>query len=63
MDDADATDRSMEMINKAHLSNSHRYVPTAIANGECLFCEAPLKPLQRWCDSDCRDDWEHDHAT
>lgn len=28
--------------------------------GHCLNCgpDAPLPPGQRWCDTDCRDDWE-----
>lgn len=64
MDEADATDRSMEMINKANLSNSHRWVPeAAVPTGECLFCGEVVMPLsRRWCNSLCRDDWEKDYA-
>lgn len=29
--------------------------------GYCLNCEAPLGPGKRWCDTDCRTDWER-HA-
>lgn len=32
------------------------------ACGACLWCEAPLDPPLRWCDADCRDDWERAHA-
>ena len=38
--------------------------PGAQATGYCLNCEEPLtqSPQQsrapRWCDADCRDDWE-----
>lgn len=28
------------------------------ATGICLFCGEPLPAGQRWCDADCRDDWE-----
>lgn len=28
------------------------------ARGECLHCETPLPPPRRWCDAECRDDWE-----
>lgn len=28
------------------------------AVGTCLFCTAPLAAGHRWCDADCRDDWE-----
>ena len=63
MDDADTTDRSMEMINKANLSNSHRWVPAAaVPTGECLFCGEVVMPPRRWCNSLCRDDWEKDYA-
>ncbi len=62
MDDADKTERVMEIMSKANLSHSHRYVPTALAIGECLFCEAPLQPGKRWCDAECRDDWEKENA-
>ncbi len=62
MDEADATDRSMEMINKANLSNSHRWVPEAVPTGDCLFCGDVVMPPRRWCNSQCRDDWEKDYA-
>lgn len=26
--------------------------------GFCLNCDAPLPPDIRWCDADCRDEWE-----
>lgn len=37
--------------------------PDAVATGFCLNCDEPLEeteeePQPRWCDSDCRDDWE-----
>lgn len=31
-----------------------------IATGECHCCGAPLSGELRWCDADCRDDWEKD---
>ncbi len=30
--------------------------------GLCLWCDAPLPHPLRWCDVDCRDDWERAHA-
>lgn len=32
------------------------------AVGYCLSCgpERPLPPGHRWCDADCRDDWEQE---
>ena len=26
--------------------------------GNCLACGEPLKESARWCNADCRDDWE-----
>lgn len=28
------------------------------ATGHCLNCGEPLTPGLRWCDCNCRDDWE-----
>jgi hypothetical protein len=33
--------------------------PTAPdATGFCLNCGEPLSDGRRWCDADCRDDWQ-----
>jgi hypothetical protein len=44
---------------EAALRNMPR-APLVAARGSCLFCEAPfqLGDGRRWCDADCRDDWE-----
>lgn len=34
--------------------------PAAKANGHCLWCNAALAQGQRWCDAECREDWELD---
>lgn len=28
--------------------------------GYCLFCGEPVPPGRRWCDADCRDEWERE---
>ncbi len=28
------------------------------AIGRCLCCDEPLAPGLRWCDKECRDDWQ-----
>lgn len=28
------------------------------ATGACLWCEAQVPHGRRWCDAECRDDWE-----
>lgn len=39
----------------AQLSQKPR---SPVAAGECLFCETPTPKPRRWCDSECRDEWE-----
>lgn len=29
-----------------------------VATGQCLNCEKPLADGARWCDSECRDEWQ-----
>jgi hypothetical protein len=38
--------------------------PVAVSVGYCLNCgpEVKLPEGQRWCDGDCRDDWEKERA-
>ncbi|MEI8210138.1 MAG: hypothetical protein WCG16_13085 [Methylococcales bacterium] len=62
MDEADKTERVMEIMNQAHLSNSHRFVPSIKAMGYCHFCDAPVAENFRWCDAKCRNNWEKEHA-
>lgn len=28
------------------------------ATGACLFCEEPVEAPKRWCDAECRNEWE-----
>ena len=32
--------------------------PAANATGHCLWCNAALGHGMRWCDSECREDWD-----
>ena len=34
--------------------------PEAEYTGECLWCSEELPKPKRWCDADCRNDWERD---
>jgi hypothetical protein len=36
--------------------------PTPAATGACLYCEAHLEPALKFCDSACRDAWDHEQA-
>ena len=57
-DDADLADRFIEINARASRYKSLRDEPDVIAIGECLFCGATVEPGRRWCNAECRDDWE-----
>jgi hypothetical protein len=48
-----------QMRNDKALEAARNQPPEAVATGHCLNCdELLLEHGQRWCDADCRDDWE-----
>lgn len=60
MDEADITAERLEREMARLLAMRRASGPQPA--GACLWCGAPLAPHLRWCDADCRDDWERDHA-
>jgi hypothetical protein len=62
MDDIiDDAAEAADLFLKASLSK--RAVPGPAATGECLNCGAPVPAFgQRWCDADCREDFEMRNA-
>lgn len=61
MDDADMADRHNEILTRAHGYQSRKNEPNIIANGYCHHCGAAVGESMRWCDADCRDDWQHEN--
>ena len=56
-DDADTTQERAEREGPALIAASKK--PEAPkANGFCLSCAAPVADNVRFCDADCRDDYE-----
>jgi hypothetical protein len=55
---ADKAQQVNELFQKEALEK--RKTPGPKAKGECYYCEEPLEPGQRWCDNDCRDDWQRE---
>lgn len=51
----DHIEREEEMRRKYHEAHTHSVAST----GKCLFCGKNLAEGVRWCDEDCRDDWEY----
>lgn len=65
-DVADVADEFQEAFLESSLALHRAQVSSApVATGKCLYCEASLaKAGHRWCDRDCRDDWQkHEDAS
>ena len=41
---------------------SRRDEPNVIATGFCLHCDEPVESPRRWCDAECRDNWEKENG-
>lgn len=37
-----------------------RQDPGPFPTGHCHFCGEAVPPGHRWCDADCRDDWQRE---
>ncbi len=58
MDEADMAQAREAFVELENRYKSHRTTTTATVTGECLFCEAQVEPSRRWCNAQCRDDWQ-----
>lgn len=57
---ADAIDQATQLAEEARdraLTTLDR-TPGPGFTGFCLCCEEQLEPPKRWCDAECRDEWE-----
>jgi hypothetical protein len=55
-DEADRAEDSIDAMLNAAINKRHEAGPKA--TGRCLWCGVKLPPGRRWCDAECRDDWE-----
>lgn len=60
-DDADLTDARTEREMTLRLAALRRQEALPYS-GQCYWCGESLPHPKRWCDSECRDDWEHERA-
>ncbi|HWO99754.1 MAG TPA: hypothetical protein VNL74_03920 [Methylococcus sp.] len=58
MDLADRAQQVEEWDREIRVANLRANPPEAEPVGVCLYCGATLPEGRRWCDADCRDDWE-----
>lgn len=61
---ADEIDKANELAELELISSLNKHQNKQInspqATGECLYCYAELPDGQRWCDMECRDEWERE---
>jgi hypothetical protein len=59
MDEIDrANDRAQQFLDHS-LATAAKAATLPAANGHCLNCEEVVADAERFCDCDCRDDWQH----
>lgn len=51
---------AVEERDRALALRYHRRPEGPASVGYCLCCREALPAARRWCDADCRDDWERE---
>lgn len=57
----DIVDEANELAQQAvdnAIESARNATPVAKATGKCLNCGYQVAPGHRWCDADCREDWQ-----
>jgi hypothetical protein len=57
IDEAEAASNATELFTAAALKK-RKPVPPIKRSGKCLNCAERISKKRRWCDSQCRDEWE-----
>ena len=58
MDDADRASEREDIARAAALEAARRRVKAMPSLGYCYYCGEALRAGKRFCDADCRDDYE-----
>jgi len=56
-----ANDRAEMDLQRAVAAARNSNGLEAAATGQCLHCGAHVRGDRRWCDTDCRDDWDRNN--
>ena len=56
----DVFDRATELEEKQRDVALKMRKPTLIPAGSCHYCDSVLRAGLLFCDTDCRDDWQHE---
>lgn len=60
MDDVERGQEKEQALREAALERRRPTAPPAC--GVCLYCNEPVPGVRRWCNEDCRDDWEREQG-
>lgn len=60
MDYCDAASEYEAVFLKSAMINAHAVTEQESETGYCLYCGAKLDHPGKFCDADCRDDYEHE---
>lgn len=61
----DIVDEANELAQAAvdnAIATARQATPEAVATGKCLNCGYQVPPGHRWCDADCREDWQRNNT-
>ena len=58
----DTAQEKVAFFNSAAISHFRKPEPDVKHSLICLFCGDPVTYPRRWCDANCRDDWEKENA-
>lgn len=62
MDICDQAKQQAELLLNTHLKHAHRAECSARPDGYCLCCGESVSDGRRWCDAQCRDDWQSENG-
>lgn len=61
---SDSIDKACDLADfmlEANLTHRKDVPVDNTGNGFCWQCDEPVPPLHRWCDANCRDDWQKEN--
>ena len=62
VDEVDVSSKNVEKEIETALKNIDTTIPKN-KTGKCLYCKADITNERRWCDADCRDNYERQKRT
>lgn len=57
-DEADLAALQEQVLRDSAIYSARQVKNIIFSTGKCLQCDAEVDGERRWCNSDCRDDWE-----